>query len=399
MNSMVLLSVNAGSSSLKVSVFDPNEPTKPRTSLFVEGIGSAEGALIPNGVYGSEDTKQLPIASFVEAADHVKSWLNSESIQSSDVIGIGYRVVHGGEKYKEAAEVTPEMLGYLESITPLAPNHMPAALTAMRAFLEVYPDATHVACFDTSFFHDIPAVAKTLPIPINLQEEHNIRRYGFHGLSYQYLLASFTEHEGEEAAKGRIIMAHLGSGASLTAVKEGAPIDMSMGFTPVSGIMMSTRSGDIEPGVLTYLQKEKGLSAEEVADMVTYKSGLLGVSGYTTDMLTLLNEQHDNPHAALAVELFCYKITKTIGGYIAALGGVDSIIFSGGIGERSAEIRRRILANFGYIGLEVDEARNASGERLISTDTSKVGIHVIPAQEDYSIVTQSLRVIHKGENN
>lgn len=372
---MVLLSVNAGSSSLKVSVYTPGSLETPTASLSVEGIGTE-------------------IESPQVAVEQVKKWLTEElSIHPADVEGVGHRVVHGGEKYTSATRIDAELTDYLTSITPLAPNHMPATLTTIHAFLNVYPDTPQVACFDTSFFAHIPEVAKVLPISLNLQKEKGIRRYGFHGLSYQSLLASFKEHEGETAEHGRVIMAHLGSGASVSACKDGRPIDMSMGFTPVSGIMMSTRSGDIEPGVLTYLQQEYGMSVAEISELVTYKSGLAGVSESTADMLGLLNSQNDDSKAKLAIDLFCYKITKQIGGYAAALGGIDSLIFSGGIGERSAEIRERICKTLTFLGVTIDTERNGSNERLISSDSSSVGVHVIPAREDYSIVTQTIAII------
>lgn len=374
---MILLSVNAGSSSLKVSVFDSHTPQTPRDSLAIEDIS-------------------LSLESLEAATKRIEQWLMDElSIQPSDIEAIGHRVVHGGDRYNAASLVTPDLLSYLGHITPLAPNHMPRALASIHAFLAAYPDARQVACFDTSFFHDIPEVARTLPIPMNLQKEAGIRRYGFHGLSYASLLASFKEHEGEAAHQGRVILAHLGSGASLAACKNGQPIDMSMGFTPVSGIMMSTRSGDIEPGVLTYLANEKGMTPTELSDLVTYQSGLLGVSGTTDDMHALLDTQAQDPQAALAIELFCYKIKKTIGAYAAVLGGVDSIIFSGGIGERSAEIRGRILQGLEFLGIIINDGRNAEGGRLISDDRSRVGVHVIAAREDYSIVTQTIQVINK----
>jgi len=395
---MVLLSINSGSSSLKVAVFDETNLTTPRASLFVENIGTPQAALIPNGEYGSDATEHPVINSFDDAAAQVKQWLSEKlAVKADDIQAIGYRVVHGGDRYKEASLVTPDLLAYLESITALAPNHMPATLTTIHAFRDVYPDAPQVACFDTSFFHDIPAVAKTLPIPLTLQREHAIRRYGFHGLSYQFLLGNFRENEGEAAANGRLIIAHLGSGASVAAIKNGQPIDMSMGFTPVSGIMMSTRTGDLEPGVATYLQTQLGMTVDEVADLMTHKSGLLGVSEKTADMYTLVQTQHEDENVALALDLFCYKLTKTFGSYIAAMGGVDSIIFSGGIGERSAEVRRRVLENFGFLGLSLDETRNQTNERRISTDESAVGVHVIQTQEDYSIISQALAVINKKE--
>lgn len=387
---MTLLSINAGSSSLKVAVFDETQPEQPVTSLSVEGIGTENSCLIPEGTFGSDDTRRVPIETPEVAAELVKQWLTEEKgLDPSHIHAIGYRIVHGGERFKAATRITNDVTQYLESITPLAPNHMPATLASIRAFEASYPDASHVACFDTSFFHDVPAVAKALPIARDIQEELGIRRFGFHGLSYEYLLNSFKENEGDAAAKGRVIIAHLGSGASVCAIKDGAPVDMSMGFTPVSGIMMSTRSGDIEPGVLTYIQEQKGYSAKEIAELVTHKSGLLGVSGTTADMYTLLHSQ-ENPDVALAVELFCNKIKKQIGSYMAVLGGVDSIIFSGGIGERSAEIRGRALSQLEDLGIFIDDARNQGNERTISTDESRVGVHVIPTREDVSIIKQTL---------
>jgi len=391
---MVLLSINAGSSSLKVSVFDPEDLTAAKASVSVEEIGTPNATFTLIGPDQDKDTRQPSIESPQEAAQLVKQWLQEElSITAADIAGIGHRVVHGGDKYASAARITTELLAYLKSITPLAPNHMPSTLTAITAFTDAYPETPQVACFDTSFFHTIPEVARTLPLPLALQRGNNIRRYGFHGLSYEYLLKDFEAQEGTEAAHGRVIFAHLGSGASIAACKDGVPIDMSMGFTPVSGIMMSTRSGDIEPGVLSFLQKEKGMSVDEISELVTHKSGLLGVSGTTADMYTLLQTQGTNPDVQLAVELFCYKIKKTIGGFVAALGGIDSIVFSGGIGERSAEIRARVCDSFEFVGLKIDDARNSANSRLISADDSKVGVHVIPTKEDLSIITQTQAVI------
>jgi len=374
---MVLLSVNAGSSSLKVSVFDRHSLESPRASLEIENIGI------------SDETPE-------SATRRVQQWLTDEvSVRAEDIKAVGHRVVHGGEKYASATTITPDLLSYLHEITPLAPNHMPGTLASINAFLEIYPHAHQVACFDTSFFHNIPDVAKTLPIPLTLQKEAGIRRYGFHGLSYTSLLASFKEHEGEVAAHGRVILAHLGSGASVAAVKDGQPVDMSMGFTPVSGIMMSTRSGDLEPGILTYLETQKGMNPAELSDLFTNKSGLLGVSETTADMHVLIDTQEENPKGKLAIELFSYKIKKQIGAYAAALGGVDSIIFSGGIGERSAEIRARVCEGLEFLGITIDDVRNSEGARLISSDRSTVGVHVIPAREDYAIVTQTIEILDK----
>lgn len=392
----ILLSVNAGSSSLKVAVFDSLDPARPITSLSVEGIGTDHGTLVPEGKYEQAQAERR-IESLQEAAKLIQQWLSDTlTLSPQNVTGIGYRVVHGGPRYSSAVRIDDTVVSYLQSITSLAPNHMPATLDSVRAFQSAFPKSTHVACFDTGFFNDIPAVAQTLPLPLSLQREVGIKRFGFHGLSYESLLDDFALHEGEAARHGRVIIAHLGSGASVCAVKNGRPIDMSMGFTPVSGIMMSTRSGDIEPGVLTYLQATQHLSAEDISTLVSHQSGLLGVSGLSAEMHTLLDAQHTNDDAALAVELFCYKVKKQIGAYIAVLGGVDSIIFSGGIGERSAEVRARICSDFGFIGGILDEKRNRHNERLISGDGSSIGIHVIQSREDVSIIKQTSAVLAKG---
>lgn len=386
--------MNAGSSSLKVAVFDESQPETPLFSVSVEEIGSDQARLMPNGVFGGPDTQVLPIHTPGEAARIIQQWLTDvHSIQPDEIKGIGYRVVHGGPQYSSATEVDDTVIQYLQSITALAPNHMPATIASMTAFRDAFPASRHVACFDTGFFADVPAVAKALPIPRKYQEEYGIQRYGFHGLSYSYLINHLAASDGAAVANGRVIMAHLGSGASVAALKNGKPVDMSMGFTPVSGIMMSTRSGDIEPGVLTYLQTQHNLSVDEISRMVTHESGLKGVSGTTADMLTLLNSQATDSAAALAIELFCYRIKKQIGAYAAVLGGVDAIVFSGGIGERSAEIRRRVCEGLHFLGIEVDEARNAHNEHRISSDSSTVSIYVIATREDTSIIKEMVALL------
>lgn len=372
---MIILSVNAGSSSLKATAYNTEEPTHPLASRSLEMITSHE-----------------------EAAREIQQWLETDSaLTGRSIDAIGHRVVHGGADFWQPSLITDDVLTTLKSLTPLAPNHMPGTLAVMRAFLKAFPSLPQVACFDTGFFHDIPDVARIFPLPLSLQEDAGIRRYGFHGLAYEALLASFAEQEGIQARNGKVILAHLGSGASLAACKHGQPIDMTMGFTPISGIMMSTRSGDLEPGVLTYLEQYKNMNSEDITQLVANKSGLLGVSGLSADMKTLLDAEHENSKAHLAIDLFCYKIAKTIGGFAAALGGVDSLIFSGGIGERSAEIRRRICENLAFLGITIDPERNAKNARLISAEGARAGVHIIPAQEDTSILRQTLSVITNKE--
>lgn len=390
----MLLVVNPGSSSLKAALYEHGAYERPVCSLSIEGIGTEQARLLPNGEFGSSQTHLVETADHSEAARLAREWMATQ-IDDLQIDAVGYRVVHGGERYSGPALVNEELTTYLDSITPLAPNHMPAALACLAAFQPVYPEARHVACFDTAFYAELPELARTLPIP-NWLRRAGVRRYGFHGLSYSYLLDSFRQHEGDIAAHGRVIMLHLGSGASLVACRGGVPVDMTMGFTPVSGIPMSTRTGDIEPGVLLHLLRDKGMSVDQVTDLVTHQSGLLGLSGTTADMYELLQRQSSDPNAALAVEVFCQAIKKQLGAYAAVLGGVDSIIFAGGIGERSSEIRARVLSGLDFLGVDIHDESNSMNARLISSEHSRVGVHVIPTREDYTIASQTTAVI-RGE--
>lgn len=376
---MALVTVNAGSSSIKVAVFAADSLESPLATKEITHI--VEGGL-----------------SLADAVQQIEQWLAHEvQITSGEISAIGHRVVHGGIDHTTPKLISDELIASLHALTPLAPNHMPRTLEAISAFRGVYPDIPHVACFDTGFFANIPKRSSTLPLPLSLQTDTPLRRYGFHGLAYEGLLASFRAHEGDVAAHGRVIMAHLGSGASVTACVNGAPIDMTMGFTPVSGIMMSTRSGDLEPGVMSYLQQSRGMSLHDIDHMVAHESGLKGVSELSAEMYTLIENQLTNPQAALAIEMFCDKLVKTIGGYIALLGGIDSIIFSGGIGEASAEIRRRVATQLGFIGAQLDEDRNQTSQRLISSDSSSIGIHVIPSQEHQIIAQHTATIVNAKE--
>ncbi len=390
----MLLIVNPGSSSLKVAVCNL-AGDETLGSVSIEGIGTGKATLLPGSTYDLSTIQKIEAKNHKEAATLALAWLERELAGfSADVIG--YRVVHGGDTLREPTRIDDSTVEYLKSITALAPNHMPCAVDCITAVRELYPTAQHIACFDTSFFADIPQLARTLPIPKALRAE-GVRRYGFHGLSYEYLLSNFREHEGETAANGRIIMAHLGSGCSLTACKDGKPVDMTMGFTPVSGIPMSTRTGDIEPGVIFYLMNEKGMSVADVSNLVTKSSGLFGISDDTADMYWLLQHQADNPDAALAVEYFCYALRKQIGAYAAVLSGVDSIIFAGGIGERSAEIRARTLQGLDFLNISLDEVANEQNNRLISSPGSGVGVHVIPTREEQTITQQTLTLYERTQ--
>ena len=393
MENKVLIVVNAGSSSLKIDVYAAQSELDAAISVSVENIGSSAAELLPGKAQGQVE------ATIIDAADHTQAikacfdWLVAQ--RAFSIGAVAYRVVHGGARFNEATELDDEAVEYLRSITKLAPNHMPPVLACIDYFRTQLPDASHIACFDTAFFADAPTETKRFALPKRYAEK-GVVRYGFHGLSYSYLLDSFTQHEGPSAAQGRVIMLHLGSGASITATRGGVPVDMSMGFTPMSGIMMGTRTGDIDPGALFYIMQQENLDAQAMSDIVMRQSGLLGVSGTTANMRELLEAQHHDEDAALAVELFCRSAKKTIGAYTALLGGVGSIIFTGGIGERSAEVRARILSGLEYLGVSINESRNAAAARLISDDGARVGVHVIPAREDYSIATQAYELLEKG---
>ncbi len=380
-----IITINAGSSSLKVSIFTSAD-SDALASVSLEGIGVGNGMMIIE----KNDTKEkIPqeSADHHEAAAIIKGWLESTLPSDAKIAAASYRVVHGGERFKDATVIDDDVVSYLAGITPLAPNHMPAAVACIEAFRAEYPEILHVACFDTAFFHDIPAVAKTLALPKRLRDQ-GMRRYGFHGISYDYLTNEYARKRGTEAT-GRIIIAHLGSGGSMTAVLNGKPIDMTMGLTPASGIVMSTRSGDIDPGVFDFLMKEEGASIDTVRNTLYKESGLLGISETTADMLQLLNTRDEDPRAKLAIEVYTYVIRKYIGAYTAALGGLDAIIFSAGIGERSAPIRGQVLEGLEYLGVFVDEAKNQANDYTISTEESKVAVHVIPTREDSVLVNKA----------
>lgn len=385
------VTVNAGSSSLKVAVFDESSLDGPQLSVAVEGIGTYDASLIPNGEYGQASTQLVAAPDHSTASSTIISWLKTQGVVLEDIEGIGHRVVHGGERYSGPVIIDDEVITYLQSIVPLAPNHTPVILACLKVFRDYFKDVTHVACFDTAFFHDLPMAAQTIAVPEDVRSS-GVRRYGFHGLSYEYILGDFAAHEGAVAASGRVIMAHLGSGASLSAVKDGQPIDTTMGFTPASGIVMSTRTGDIDPGLIDYLIREKNMASADISKLVYKQSGLLGISGTTSDMYTLIQSRQEDPLADLAVNVFCYTIKKTIGAYAAALGGVDSLIFSAGIGERSATIRKQITDGLEFLGIIIDDERNERGDRLISAEHSRVGVHVIPTHEDTIIAVKTIQL-------
>jgi acetate kinase len=324
------------------------------------------------------------------ALDYLIGHLRSE-LGDDRLIGIGHRVVHGGSAYTQPVFVNAEVLKELEAFVPLAPLHQPHNLVPIRRALERVPDLPQVACFDTSFHRSQPEVAQVFALPAELREA-GVMRYGFHGLSYEYIASTLPEI-APSATKGKCVVLHLGNGASMCAMEQGQSLASTMGFTAVEGLPMGTRCGSIDPGVILYLMDQRGMSARAIETLIYKKSGLLGVSGISSDMRTLLASPE--PHAKLAVELFLYRIRRELGSLAAALRGLDAIVFTGGIGENAPAIRSRVCRDATWIGVEIDEAANAAGRGCINTASSRVAVWVIPTNEELMIARHTRRLLER----
>jgi len=396
---MVYLIINAGSSSLKFALFDV-ESLEQTLHGSITGIGFDKSTLQVSGADDQDITTTDVHAPDHQAAAHIlQQWL-AEQFPDENVAAIGHRVVHGGPHYHRPTLITEKVVADLHKVVPFDPEHLPTELALITALQTSFPTVPQIASFDTAFHHGLPTEALLLPIPRKFAAE-GIRRYGFHGLSYSYLLRAFERIAGPQAAKGRVIMAHLGNGASLVALKDGKPLDTSMGLTPAGGVPMSTRAGDLDPGVLTFLAREHHVSADKLDHMIGFESGLLGISGTTSDMKKLLDIEHDDFRAAEAIDIFCYQVKKFIGAYSAVLGGLDSLIFSGGIGEVAPKIRTRICDGLDFLGITLDSGRNEANAELISTDDAGVGVHVLPTNEAATIAhdIQTVLAHHKGDGH
>jgi acetate kinase len=378
------LVLNAGSSSLKFCVYRLADSGKwgMEARGQIEGIGVAPrfSAKDANGAKLADEQLSADVRDGRAALDVLAAWLRA-TYGGGRVLGVGHRVVHGGARFGSPTIVSPQILLELHELIPLAPLHQPYNLAAIEAVFERLPGVPQVACFDTSFHHSNSAVAALVPLPRDMCKS-GLRRYGFHGLSYEYI-ASILPEVAPEIARGRVIVAHLGSGASMCALNEGKSVDNSLGFTALDGLCMGTRPGALDPGVVLYLFQGLGLSAKEVESILYKKSGLLGISGVSNDMRDLLGSSE--PNARLAVDYFVYRAAKEIGALAAVLGGIDGLVFTAGIGENSAEIRRRICEASSWLGVAIDEKANTSGGPRISTQQSKVSVWVIPTNEELMI--------------
>jgi len=378
-----ILTINGGSSSIKFSLYKIEDPLQQIFAGQIENIGTPKAKLSSNSSV-SEEKNSIPIKAkdHSEAVDNLIDWLEKQEGFGS-IKAIGHRIVHG-MSHTAPELITPELLKELKKISAYDPDHLPEEIKLIEVFGKRYPLLKQVACFDTSFHTNMPAVAKLLSIPRRYYEK-GIQRYGFHGLSYSFLMDELHRLAGRDIANGKVILAHLGSGASLAAVKDGRSIDTSMGFTPASGLPMSTRTGDLDPGVAWYLMQFEKLSPKEFSHLINHESGLLGVSEKSSDMRELMDVEDTNRNAKEAIELFCYQTKKWIGSFVAALGGVDVLVFSGGIGEHSPEVRSKICDGLGFLGIELDEIKNMNNEAIISVEESRVTVRVITTNEEVMI--------------
>ena len=382
-----ILSINSGSSSLKFSLFRANaSEIKLIARGAVERIGQPVGLL---RVDDAEGKSLLRIETeYAETVAAVRAAIDAlRRLKLPEPDAVGHRFVHGGPNHLTPERITPELLADLGKLTPFAPLHMPSAIAAVAAMLTRFPLARQVACFDMGFFADLPEVAKRLPLPRELGEE-GLRRYGFHGLSYESIVSQL----GEDLLP-RTIIAHLGAGVSMAALRDGRPIDTTMGFTPNGGCVMGSRTGDIDPGTLLYLMRNKQMAVDDLDRLVNKESGLLGISGISSDMRTLLEKRATHPAAAEAVESFCYSARKQIGALAACLGGLDLLVFTGGIGERSPEIREGICAGLSFLGIELDARTNDAGADLISSEQSRCRVRSLRTNEDLAIAGHARRVV------
>lgn len=389
-----VLAVNGGSSSIKFALFESGDP--PRRALHgnINRIGLSDTQLTwTDAVGGLPRSKSLPAGDHKSAANFLIDWLEGH-IGFDSIRAVGHRVVHG-MTHTAPELVTAQLLDDLQKISPYDPEHLPGEIQLIGAFRERHPGLPQVACFDTAFHHTMPRVAKLLPIPRRF-DAAGIRRYGFHGLSCAFLMEELARLGDPAAKNGRVILAHLGNGASLTAVHNGKSIDTSMGFTPAAGLVMSTRSGDLDPGLVSVLSRLGRMTTGEFHAMVNHQSGLLGVSETSPDMRDLLAWETVDSRAAEAVALFCYQAKKWIGSFTAALGGLDTLVFAGGIGENSAPVRERICGGLEFLGMEFDRAKNADNSVVISTPASRVAVRVIRTDEEWMIARHAARMMEQS---
>ena len=391
-----VLTINGGSSSIKFALYQRGDPPKRGVQGKIDRIGLPGTSLaFHNPTRDQRESQVIGDKDHAAAAHFLCDWL-AQRIGFDSIGAVGHRIVNGGARFYEPQPVTRALLDELRRISAYAPEHLPAEIAMIDLFNERLPGLPQVACFDTAFHRNMPRVARVLPIPRRFQAD-GVERYGFHGLSYAYLMAELARVAGAEAALGKVVLAHLGNGASLAAVRDGKGIDTSMGFTPAAGVPMSTRSGDLDPGLAWYFAQTEHMTAQQFHKMINHESGLLGVSETSSDLRDLLEKENTDIRAAEAVALFCYQIKKWIGAFAAALGGLDTLVFAGGIGENSSVVRSRICEGLGFLGIALDEIRNATGAPVVSADASRAEVRVIRTDEDVVIAKAVFRILDTTE--
>lgn len=407
---MNILVLNSGSSSLKFQLIttDLDRIRQGTDQRLLRGEAERIGGEAIVTVQRGTDPKQkftAPLRDISAALDFIIRWIAADKsgiaeVQStSDIHAVGHRVVHGGEMFSQSVIITDEVIRGIEACIDLAPLHNANNLKGIRAASDVFGQKTpQVAVFDTAFHHSLPEHAYLYAIPYHLYRRHRIRRYGFHGTSHRYVAYRYRVLRNLTREQAHVITLHLGNGCSAAAIRNGYPVDTSMGLTPLEGLVMGTRSGDIDPAIVNLISSKEGLSPHEVETLLNTQSGLLGISGLTNDMRVLQEElrQHDDRRARLALEVFCYRVRKYIGAYLAAMGGADAVVFTGGIGENSPEIRAQICAGLEWMGLTLDSDKNRKAigiESLISTEGSRLAVYAIPTDEELLIARDTVRCI------
>jgi len=385
-----VLAINGGSSSIRFAWYAAGRPLRRLLNGKIDRIGTRQASLLLRDAAGKiRRGPRLGASDHRSATRSLLGWFEAQPDFAS-LQAVGHRIVQG-LKHSAPERITPRLLAELGRITPYDPEHLPRELELIEGFRQRHPALAQVACFDTAFHRTLPGVARRLPLPRRYAAQ-GVERYGFHGLSYAYLMEELGRLD-PPAARGRVILAHLGNGASLAAVRDGRSLDTSMGFTPAAGLVMSTRTGDLDPGLVYYLARVQGQTAKQFQQMVNHESGLLGVSGTSSDMRDLLGREKADHRAGEAIELFCYQAKKWIGAYAAALGGLDTLVFAGGIGENAPPVRARICAGLGFLGVTLHAGRNGRGAPLISTDASRVRVRVIPTDEELMIARSVCRLL------
>jgi acetate kinase len=390
-----ILTINGGSSSIKFALYQVEEPLKRTLHGKIDRIGLSGTTLTFNDpIMNQQGNRSVAASDHASAVTCLVTWLEEQNGFES-VRAVGHRVVHG-MRHTAPELVTQALLDELHRISPYDPDHLPGEIALIETFRQRHPTLPQLACFDTAFHQTMPRVATLLPIPRRFDAK-GIQRYGFHGLSYAYLMEELARLGDPAATTGRVILAHLGNGASMAAVRDGKSIDTSMAFTPTAGLVMSTRSGDLDPGLVSYLAHTEQMSATRFHLMVNHESGLLGVSETSSDMRDLLDGEEQDVRALEAVALFCYQAKKWIGSFAAALGGVDTLVFAGGIGENAPTVRARICSGLGFLGIELEERRNVANESVISAASRRVAVRVIRTDEELMIARSVRRALGLGK--